>query len=1055
MAQHELPDISAHPLNNMNTEAIETAAAAIEALGAGVGENGTQAVSAWAPISSAYKGPGDAELIAVMVPVGSMATSVKDRTASAARSLRTFKDTADEIKATMATLKSDLAIHTYNVNNYEPPQPATTGTTNTGIYGTTTTTGSYNGSWNAYGAAAVSTDWRDDSALVAENERIIKALNDAVERMHEAERQCASELRGLHGLTALTAGDGGYKNGQYGVDSIPHDAATPWGTANPDDENCAEAAGSWVVGAGQDLVGLVGMRWDEDGNFSWTWDNFAETWTGMASLITYNPESGQWFDWGHAGDTWLGVGQDFIAYDRWGENPEGAATDVVLNVVSSIGVVGLVSKIGKVGKAGRAGRVDADVDVDLDAADFDVPVVRFDTDIDLDFGDLDLDLDLPDGRPDVPNGRPDVPATAISDATGGPDGPSNAPEGGGPHGSSSGPEGNIGSPGGVPGGASDGSPSAGGDTPGDRPGGDGPQTVPDGVESGAPVDPFVANRTPNTDVDFQASPEFDSAVDARQQAVIDRREAVADRNAAIAALNDLGVEVDPGDLTKSKIDTTIDDLIDDVRENRSLTPDEVAERVEALRELRETAWNERESFVGQVNASEVMGDAGARDAIRSQGADVVVDGRGASAGQFDQVGLTRDGTTLIVAEAKGGAADLSSSGRLLPDGSRAPQGSTAYFNEVFRLDPTLQQWLADNPAIARGLLEGDIDIRYQLVRTDGNGVVRIEDLALDSRSLDLRGEGMPARQPEFVAAGGVRADAGAPTVVDAIVQDASGIDTPDNGSATVVGDGHSGGTATVVGDGSGSPHDLFGTDSRGADDGGRSGHDPSGYPRYGSSTPVADAIAAGVDPVHNGLDGVPGEWRRVADDPITPKDLHYGEPMAQHGHATMPEKPAAGRSGFDIVGDTGAPYGRHPDGTPLSAAEYDARYTTAPYNWDNYPPNAGAVRGTRVEYSSIQAFIRDYGLQLDRVGKPNGPYLGLMPDGVPATFEDRSLPISSLGKPLSNYQLSGSLPDGWSIEVSRIAPAFGRQGGAMQVLVKNAAGEHVPVSELEAAGVLL
>lgn len=248
---------------------------------------------------------------------------------------------------------------------------------------------------------------------------------------------------------------------------------------------------------------------------------------------------------------------------------------------------------------------------------------------------------------------------------------------------------------------------------------------------------------------------------------------------------------------------------------------------------------------------------------------------------------------------------------------------------------------------------------------------------------------------------------------------------------------------------------MSGANVDGSDNGGGSGHDPSGYPGQGSSTPVADAIAAGVDPVNNGLDGVPGEWRRVTDDPITPKDLHYGEPMVQHGHATMPADPATGRSGFDIVGDTGAPYGRHPDGTPLSAAEYDARYTTAPYNWDNYPPNAGAVRGTRVDYSSIQAFIRDYGLHLDRVGKPNGPYLGLMPDGVRATFEDRSLPISSLGKPLFDYQLSGSLPDGWSIEVSRIAPAFGRQGGALQVLVKNAAGEHVPVSALEAAGVLM
>ena len=83
------------------------------------------------------------------------------------------------------------------------------------------------------------------------------------------------------------------------------------------------------------------------------------------------------------------------------------------------------------------------------------------------------------------------------------------------------------------------------------------------------------------------------------------------------------------------------------------------------------------------------------------------------------------------------SANLSTSGRLLPDGTRAAQGSTLYFNDVFRVDPTLQKYLADNPDIADGLADGTIDVRYQLVRVDGNGVVRIEDLALDAATLAL------------------------------------------------------------------------------------------------------------------------------------------------------------------------------------------------------------------------------------------------------------------------------------------------------------------------------
>ncbi|MGC5222224.1 hypothetical protein ACPW96_06435 [Micromonospora sp. DT81.3] len=697
MTDPRLPDIGAHPLNTMDTESIETAAASIAALGRVVGQNGAQAVTAWAPISSAYQGPGDAELIAAMAPVSTLSTEVSTRTASVARSLRTLKQTADEIKATMTTLKADLVDLRADVAAFEPTQPT--------------------GGRVPHGA--VRTDWWDDPALEAENQRIIKGLNDCVERMHEAERVCINEIRALHNLSPLTAGEGSYADGHYGVDEIPHEAETPWGTAEPDDEDCAEAAGSWVVNAGKDLAGLVGMQWDSDGDFSWTLDNFTETWTGMAVLITRNPETGEWFDWGAAGDAWLGAGKDFLAWDRWSENPQGAFTDVVLNVGTSfIAGAGAATKIAKVGKLGRRGDVDVDVDVDIDAGDFAVPRIDVDSDLDLDidFGDLDLDIDVPADRPDVPADRPDVPADRPDVPADRPDVPVDRPD--------------------VTGDRVD-VPQDGADTPGDHADGAGSDDTPAADVDRDAVDPRTAGRTPNEDVVFQPSQDYVDAVDARTDAVEVRRDAVAERRDAIARLDELGMPVSDKDLLKGNITASMNRLEASVLDDPDLTPDEAAERLNAIDDMRTAAWDERASYTAQANASERLGDAAARDAIRSQGADVVVDGAGASAGQFDQVGLTHDGRTLIVAEAKGGSAELSARGRVLPDGTRAAQGSTLYFNDVFRVDPTLQRYLAENPDVAHGLADGTIDVRYQLVKADGSGSVQIEDLALDPEALDL------------------------------------------------------------------------------------------------------------------------------------------------------------------------------------------------------------------------------------------------------------------------------------------------------------------------------
>lgn len=157
--------------------------------------------------------------------------------------------------------------------------------------------------------------------------------------------------------------------------------------------------------------------------------------------------------------------------------------------------------------------------------------------------------------------------------------------------------------------------------------------------------------------------------------------------------------------------------------------------------------------------------------------------------------------------------------------------------------------------------------------------------------------------------------------------------------------------------------------------------------------------------------------------------------MSQRGEATYPEDPGNGRSGFDLIEDPSAPYGRGADGSPFTAADYDSRYVISGNNWDNYPPNDGAVRGSRIVYEDLGAFIRDYGGQLDRIGPPRGDYLALKPD-------------------VNNCEFTGYMPSGWTVEISKIAPAFGRPGGGLQILVHNEFGNVIRVADLEEMGIL-
>jgi len=58
------------------------------------------------------------------------------------------------------------------------------------------------------------------------------------------------------------------------------------------------------------------------------------------------------------------------------------------------------------------------------------------------------------------------------------------------------------------------------------------------------------------------------------------------------------------------------------------------------------------------------------------------------------------------------------------------------------------------------------------------------------------------------------------------------------------------------------------------------------------------------------------------------------------------------------------------------------------------------------------------------------------------------LPVASLNEPYNDFRLT-NLPEGWTIEVSEIAPAFGRDGGALQVLIYDEYGQKVPIRKLD------
>lgn len=222
-----------------------------------------------------------------------------------------------------------------------------------------------------------------------------------------------------------------------------------------------------------------------------------------------------------------------------------------------------------------------------------------------------------------------------------------------------------------------------------------------------------------------------------------------------------------------------------------------------------------------------------------------------------------------------------------------------------------------------------------------------------------------------------------------------------------------------------------------------------------------------ADPVRTGTVWVGDErvtvpvWTRQPDSTAAELGAGTGEIFEVHGTSkAYPVYNGRNAESLALVQHPDVPYGRDFDSNlPLDKAGYDARYKDVQEDYFRFPGNDGADRGTIVKYVSADVFSVDHGIHFDRIGEPTGKYLAVVEDGVPASFESRALPLSSLEEKYYKYTLNPGADEilnnrGIQIEVSRVARGFGQPGGASQIRFFDSKGKPIVIWKLIKYGVL-
>lgn len=210
----------------------------------------------------------------------------------------------------------------------------------------------------------------------------------------------------------------------------------------------------------------------------------------------------------------------------------------------------------------------------------------------------------------------------------------------------------------------------------------------------------------------------------------------------------------------------------------------------------------------------------------------------------------------------------------------------------------------------------------------------------------------------------------------------------------------------------------------------------------------------------HGMEDLADEWKekRLRVVPRSAEDLASRVPLNSY---QLDGKPAPHEGlvddvmGADMARRRELVLGVNPDGSSRTYAEWEEAHSYIKVMPDgtekriiDWPPNGG-YDGEPTMYSSVEEYIRDYGRDVDRIGHPDGNYLGAIEDGHPASFEERSLRPDSVNDHYYQYEFTENpLPEGWTIKSGKVAPWGQQPGGATQLQVIKDDGSFASVNDL-------
>ncbi|QGN34626.1 hypothetical protein [Microlunatus sp. Gsoil 973] len=267
------------PGDNMNPEAIESAAGRIRGVGSNVSTTGGNVAKAWSGLKKGYHAPEQDTLFSAIQPAQKAATDFGTDMGKVATALETFAGEVRTIKAAVAKIRSDASAFLSGIHDGKITKQAS-------------------GGYNPYAGGSLpaepeEVDWDSDQATVDANNALIRRTNDQQEQLWAAERKCANAIRDVYHAAHISAASESNPNG-YGVTDIPDNAETPWGKTVERKEGCGEMVvkGVFVDGLGgmaEGITSLVGFSWSGPDGAGFSWSTAGHAWNGLAHLATGGP----------------------------------------------------------------------------------------------------------------------------------------------------------------------------------------------------------------------------------------------------------------------------------------------------------------------------------------------------------------------------------------------------------------------------------------------------------------------------------------------------------------------------------------------------------------------------------------------------------------------------------------------------------------------------------------------------------------------------------------------------------------------------------------------